>query len=174
MLLSYCYNIKDKFCVKISYSYLKKKKKSYGCVKNDMLYSDNAKIVNTRLTISMSLYNWHETGLDRISLALVWKNMSRIFLRFQSKPFGLSCTLFKDTPKIGVGVYRTPLKFSKWPNCILICLADQRKTKVAKYYKLVVLLKKFVHEKCLWNNVWGMLNLYLTVFIRCGFREEDL
>ena len=47
---------KGKFCLKISDSYLKKNK-SYGCVKNGMLYSDNAKIINTRLTISMILYN---------------------------------------------------------------------------------------------------------------------
>ena len=65
--MSYCYNIKDKLCLKISDSYLKKNK-SYGCVKNGMLYSDNAKIINTRLTISMIHYNWlHE--FDRISLA---------------------------------------------------------------------------------------------------------
>ena len=42
VLASYCYNIKDKFCLKISDSYLKMNK-SYGCVKNGVLYSDNAK-----------------------------------------------------------------------------------------------------------------------------------
>ena len=56
VLMSYCYNIKDKFCLKISDLHLKKNK-SYGCVKNGMLYSDNAKIINTLLTISMILYN---------------------------------------------------------------------------------------------------------------------
>ena len=56
VLASYRYNIKDKFCLKKSDSY-----QSYRCKKNGMLYSDNAKIMNTRLTISMVLYNWHET-----------------------------------------------------------------------------------------------------------------
>ena len=56
VLVSYGYNIKDKFCLKISDSYLLKNK-SYGYVKNGMSYSDNAKIINTRLTMSMSLYN---------------------------------------------------------------------------------------------------------------------
>ena len=56
LLVSYCYNIKDKFCLKISDSYLYKNK-SYGCVKNGMLCSDNAKIKNTRIAISMILYN---------------------------------------------------------------------------------------------------------------------
>ena len=45
-LVSYCCNIKDKFWLKFSDSYLKKDK-SYGCVKNGMLYSDNAKFENT-------------------------------------------------------------------------------------------------------------------------------
>ena len=50
--VSYCYNIKDKLCLKCSDSYFLKIK-SYGCVKNGMLYSDIAKIINTRLTISI-------------------------------------------------------------------------------------------------------------------------
>ena len=54
MLVSYCYNIIDEFCLKISDSYLKKNK-SYGCVKNGMFYSDNAKNINTRLTIWSSI-----------------------------------------------------------------------------------------------------------------------
>ena len=33
----------------------------YGCVKNGMLYSDNAKIKNTQSTFFMILYNWHVT-----------------------------------------------------------------------------------------------------------------
>ena len=37
------------------------KNKSHGCVKNVMLYSDNAKIQNTQLTFSMILINWHVT-----------------------------------------------------------------------------------------------------------------
>ena len=54
---------------------------------------------------------------------------------------------------------------ANWPNGILICSAEQRKTRVANYYKLDALLKKFVHEKRLWNNVWVMLNLFLTVYM---------
>ena len=45
-IVSYCYNIKDKICLKISDSYLLENI-SYGYVKNGMLYSDNAKIINT-------------------------------------------------------------------------------------------------------------------------------
>ena len=56
VLVSYCYNIKEKFCLKISDSY-PKKNKIYGCVKNGMLYSDNTKIIHLGLTISMILYN---------------------------------------------------------------------------------------------------------------------
>ena len=55
VLVLYCYNIKDK-CLKISDSYLYKNK-SYGCVKNGMLYSDDAKIKNTRLALFMNLCN---------------------------------------------------------------------------------------------------------------------
>ena len=55
---------------------------------------------------------------------------------------------------------------AKWPNDILICSTDQRKTRVAKYYKLVVLLKNFVQWKCLWNNVCMMLILCLTVYFK--------
>ena len=50
VLVSYRNNIKDKFSLKISDSYLLKNE-SYGCVKNGMLYSDSAKITNPRLTI---------------------------------------------------------------------------------------------------------------------------
>ena len=39
---------------------------------------------------------------------------------------------------------------------------------ITKYYKLVVLLKKFVYEKRLWNNVLVMLNLCLTVYMMEG------
>ena len=46
--------------MKISDSYLKKNK-SYGCVKNGMLYSDYAKIIDSRLTISLIFYNLNET-----------------------------------------------------------------------------------------------------------------
>ena len=70
MLMSYCYNIKDKLCLNNSDSYLIKNK-SYGCVKNGILYRDNAKIINTRLTISMILYNDLKLEFDRISLAEV-------------------------------------------------------------------------------------------------------
>ena len=38
------------------------------------------------------------------------------------------------------------------------------KTRVTKYYKLVVLLKKFVHEKRLWNKVWWCLT-YVWLYI---------
>ena len=31
--------------------------KSYGCVKNGLFYSENAKIINTRLTFTMILFN---------------------------------------------------------------------------------------------------------------------
>ena len=64
VLVSYCYNIKDKFCLKISDSYLEKNK-SYGCVKNDMLYSDNANIINTRLTISIYLFIIYLCNISR-------------------------------------------------------------------------------------------------------------
>ena len=40
-----------------NFRFIFQKDKSYGCVKNGMLYSDNAKIINTQLTISMILYN---------------------------------------------------------------------------------------------------------------------
>ena len=56
VLVSYYYKIKDKFCLKISDSYLYRAK-NYGCVKKGMLYSDNEKIINTRLTITLILYN---------------------------------------------------------------------------------------------------------------------
>ena len=65
MLVSYCYNIKDKFCLNFSDSYLKKNK-SNGCVKNDMLYSYNAKIINTRLTFSMI----HFTDMNQFGTSL--------------------------------------------------------------------------------------------------------
>ena len=42
--------------MKISDSYLKKNK-SYGFVKNGLLYSDKANIINMRLTFTMMLYN---------------------------------------------------------------------------------------------------------------------
>ena len=41
------------FCLKISDEYLLRNK-SYGGVKNGMLYSENAKIINMRLTISVT------------------------------------------------------------------------------------------------------------------------
>ena len=129
--MSYCYNIKDKFCLKIWDSYLQKNK-SNGCVKNGMVYNENAKIINTWLTISMILYNWHETLSSTESLVYTGHRRN----------------------------------LAKWPNCILICSADQRKTRVTKYYKLVVILKKFIREKRLWNNDWVMLNLWLTVYIQ--------
>ena len=44
---------KDLFCLKISDAYLKWNK-SYGGVKNGMFYSENAKIINMRLTISVT------------------------------------------------------------------------------------------------------------------------
>ena len=53
LLLSYCYNTKDMFCLKISNEYFKWNK-SYGGVKNGMLYSENVKIINMRLTISVT------------------------------------------------------------------------------------------------------------------------
>ena len=42
LLVSYCYNTKDMFCLKISDEYLLWNK-SYGGVKNGMLYSENVK-----------------------------------------------------------------------------------------------------------------------------------
>ena len=47
LLTSYCYNTKDMFCLNISDEYLQWNK-SYGGVKNGMLYSENAKIINMR------------------------------------------------------------------------------------------------------------------------------
>ena len=47
-----------------------------------MLYSDNAEIINTRLTTSMIVYNGHEFLIflqNQFSISL--KNMSRLFLR---------------------------------------------------------------------------------------------
>ena len=44
-LVSYCYDIKEEFCLKISDSYLYKNK-SNVFVKNEMLYSENANIMN--------------------------------------------------------------------------------------------------------------------------------
>ena len=52
-LRSYCYNTKNKFCLKASHEYLQKNK-SYGGVKNGMLYSENVKIINMRFTISVT------------------------------------------------------------------------------------------------------------------------
>ena len=53
MLVTCCYNTKDMFCLKISDECLERYK-SYGGVKNGMLYSENAKIINMRLTISVT------------------------------------------------------------------------------------------------------------------------
>ena len=56
LLLSNCYNTKDMFCLKISDEYLSWKR-SYGGVKNGMfslLYSENAKIINMRLPITVT------------------------------------------------------------------------------------------------------------------------
>ena len=53
LLVSYCCNTKDMFCLKISDEY-PKWNKSNGGVKNDMLYSENAKIINMRLTIAVT------------------------------------------------------------------------------------------------------------------------
>ena len=78
MLVSYCYNIKDKFCLKISDSYFSTNK-SYGCVKNGMLYSDNAKIQTCDFYDPLKLTCNLE--FDSISLALFKKNKSRLFLR---------------------------------------------------------------------------------------------
>ena len=58
VLVSYCNNIIDKFCLTISDSYLCKNK-SYGCVMNGMLYSDNANIKNMQLILYMINYDWH-------------------------------------------------------------------------------------------------------------------
>ena len=80
MLVSYCYNIKDKFCLTISDSYLKKNK-SYGCVKNGVLYSDNAKIISTHKTICLILHNSHETLSSTESVWQLFENTSRLFLR---------------------------------------------------------------------------------------------
>ena len=46
-----------------------------------MLYSGNEKIVNTRLTTSMILYNWHETWVWQNQFGTSLKNKSRLFLR---------------------------------------------------------------------------------------------
>ena len=95
------------FCLKISDEYLLWNK-SYRCVKNGMLYSENAKIMNRRLTISVTdmkpsvLQNHFGTSL---------KNRSCLFSRekeFKGSIFGLGMTLLRVYPKIGVGVYRTP------------------------------------------------------------------
>ena len=40
-------------------------------------------------------------------------------------------------------------------NGVLICSADQRMTKVTKYYKLAVLLKEFIHEKNVSEIMFG-------------------
>ena len=44
-------------------------------------------------------------------------------------------------PKLGVGVYSTKVSEGR-----MICLADQGKTLVTIYYKLIVLVKKIVYE----------------------------
>ena len=51
----YCHfvTIPKMFCLKISYEY-HEWNKNYGGVKNGMLYSENAKIINKRLTISVT------------------------------------------------------------------------------------------------------------------------
>ena len=47
-----------------------------------MLYSDNVKIINARLTISMIFYNYYETLRSTESIwSYFEKSMSRLFLR---------------------------------------------------------------------------------------------
>ena len=103
---------------------------------------------------------------------LVWKISLDYFCVYwiESKHFGLSCDLFKGTPpKWGLVYAGLRRNSAKWPNGILICSADQRKKRVTQYYNCFVLLKKFVHEKCLSNNVRVMLNNYVLLYIYIYF-----
>ena len=53
LLVLHCYNTEDMFCLKISDEYLLWNK-SYGGVKNGMLYSENAKIIYMQITMSVT------------------------------------------------------------------------------------------------------------------------
>ena len=73
-----------------------------------MLYSENAKIINRRLTISVTdmkpRVRHNPFGTSR-------KNRSSLFSRekeFKGSIFGLVMALLRVHPKRGDGVYRTP------------------------------------------------------------------
>ena len=72
------------------------RKKSYGGVTNGMLYSENAKIINRRLTISVT-----DLEFDRTILALVGK-IGLVYFRVNKnskEAFWVSYGIFTDTPQ---------------------------------------------------------------------------
>ena len=75
---------------------------------NGMLYSENAKIINMRLTISVTdMKPCVRQNHFRTSL----KNRSSIFsleYEFKDRTLRLTMVLLRVYPKIGFGVYRTP------------------------------------------------------------------
>ena len=73
-----------------------------------MLHSENAKIINMRLTISVTDM---ETCVRQNHFGTCLKNRSSLFSRgyeFKGSSLGLAMALLKAYPKIGVGVSRTP------------------------------------------------------------------
>ena len=73
-----------------------------------MVYSENAKIINMRLTISVTDMKAY---IRQNCFNTSQTNRSGLFSReldFKGGVFGLAVVLLRVYPKIGVGVYRTP------------------------------------------------------------------
>ena len=73
-----------------------------------MLYSENAQIINRRLTISVTDMT---PSVRQNHFGTSLKNRSSLFSRekeFKGSIFELARALLRKYPKRGVGVYRTP------------------------------------------------------------------
>ena len=73
-----------------------------------MLYSENAKIINMQLTISVTDM---KPCVRQNCFGTSQTNRSSLFSReldFKGCVLGLAVALLRVYPKIGVGVYRTP------------------------------------------------------------------
>ena len=73
-----------------------------------MLYSENAKIINIRLTITVTDM---KPLVRQDCFGTSQTNRSSLFSReldFKGNVLGLAVALLRGYPKIGVGVYRTP------------------------------------------------------------------
>ena len=96
------------FCQKISDEYISNRTKvmELTVVKNGMLYSENAKIINMRLTISVTDM---KPSVQPNHSGTSLKNRSSLFSRgyeFEGSTLGLAMALLRVYPEIGVGVYR--------------------------------------------------------------------